>query len=127
MTRAHFLVFLFCFLVERDQSGEIDLLLRQLVNVLIARRCSEEGLEDITHTLIMLAQRLGTSVRQSVGEMLLDGIRQLAQEVSTQIETLMKEALAYNTLKAKEKADELDPESVEGIAESSAKGIMADR
>jgi hypothetical protein len=117
----------FSLTLENEQAMEIQALLRQLVDVLIARRCSEEGLEDITHTLIMLAQRLGASVRQSIGIMLLEGIRKLAVDVSTQIEALMKEAKAYNDQKAKEKADELDLETAEGMAETSAKGVIADR
>ncbi|OQV13389.1 E3 ubiquitin-protein ligase HUWE1 [Hypsibius exemplaris] len=117
----------FSLTVESEQATEIEHLLRQLVNVLIARRCSEEGLEDITHTLIVLAQRMGTSVRQSIGQMLLDGIKQLAREVSGQIETLMREAVAYNAMKAREKAEEQDSESADATGESSAKGVLADR
>lgn len=112
--------------LEFEQSDEICGLLKELVDVLITRKCSEEGLEDITHTLIMLSQRLGSSVRQSVGQMLLDGIHHLATEVSTQIESLMREAASYNTIKSREKTEEVDDNN-EGSVESSSKGIIADR
>lgn len=117
----------FSLLLEFEQSDEICGLLKELVEVLITRRCSEEGLEDITHTLIMLSQRLGSSVRQAVGQMLLDGIKQLAQQVSSQIESLMKEAVAYNNMKLRgEKSEDADDIS-DGSTESSSKGIIADR
>ncbi|XP_055349412.1 E3 ubiquitin-protein ligase HUWE1-like isoform X2 [Paramacrobiotus metropolitanus] len=113
--------------VEFEQCEEICSLLRELVNVLIARRCSEEGLENITHTLIVLAQRFGSSVRQAIGQMLLNGIRQLAVDVCKQIESLMKEAATYNAQKSREKTEESEesPESVS--SDGSAKGIISDR
>ena len=115
--------------VEHEQLEEISSLLHKLVDVLICRRCSEEGLEDITHTLIMLAQRLGTSVRQDISHMLLEGIRKLAVDVTGQIETLMKEAIAYNAAKLREKTDaEGEDHSTEANSETStSKGILPDR
>lgn len=114
--------------VEHEQLEEISSLLRKLVEVLISRRCSEEGLEDITHTLIMLAQRLGTSVRQDISQMLLEGIRKLSVDVTSQIETLHKEAVAYNNAKLREKSDtEGEEHSNEGNSDGTTKGVLPDR
>ena len=95
--------------------------LKLAVDVLTSKSCSEEGLDDVTSLLSRLS-RSCISTRATVLELLMEGARQLGNNVCQHISTLKYELKDYNQkLKAKQAGT-----STDGVSPS-AKGVVQDR
>lgn len=69
--------------------------LRLVVNVLTSGMCSEEGLEDAT-TLLLQVSRLNPQTRDSVLQLLLEGVRRIGKTLQQNIAVLLSELIEHN-------------------------------
>ena len=94
-------------------------LLKLVVNVLISKTCSEEGLVDATSLLIKLST-IFPNCRTIFYKLLLDGVRQLGENVFTDMTALAFELEEFLSSLKKNNPSE-------SLGESFQKGILQDR
>ena len=110
---------------ELEKSLANEKLLKLVVDVLISKGCSEEGLIDATSLLIKLAT-VFSSCRTIFYKLLLDGVRGLGDSVFSDINALsfeLKELLA----KMRKDTPVVDNAGDSGDKASSSKGLILDR
>ena len=91
-----------------DRAGKepivVETQLRLAANVLTSGICSEDGLEDAT-TLLLQLSKIDKDTRDTILSLLLDGARDIAYILCSEIKRLLLELKEYNAVHFHDKQD----------------------